>query len=75
MATTTAAAVKPGAAELPLGCRWVDTMKASAAVKVDSDTVADWARRGLVLARRLPGQRGIWRIAVDASGWPVELDS
>jgi hypothetical protein len=48
--------------------RWVPLKTAAASSEVHPVTLREWARAGLVLARRLARGHGPWRVAVDAGG-------
>jgi len=50
---------------------WVDPKTAAMAAGVAAEVVRVWCRTGRVIARRLPGERGRWRVMVDADGFPV----
>lgn len=55
------------------GVLWADAGSVALTCDVKTETVWNWVRAGLVLARRLPGARGRVRIALDADGWPVPV--
>ena len=48
----------------------------AATTNTSVDTVLRHAKQGHIRARRVGGNHGAWRIAVDAEGWPIpaELD-
>lgn len=53
------------------GGRWVDPKVAAVAAEVAVRVVHRWCRTGVVVARRLPGRRGRWRVQLGPDGLPV----
>lgn len=51
--------------------RWVEPKALARTLDVQPAVVWEWCRVGAVLAMRLPGARGLWRVAVLADGRPV----
>lgn len=51
---------------------FVDAKAAAAASGVHLQTVLRWAREGRIVARRLGGGRGPWRVLVGDDGLPAD---
>jgi transposase-like protein len=52
----------------------ISVKEAASRANIHPQTLYEWARRGMVRARRLARGAGPWRVAVDADGIPLDGD-
>jgi hypothetical protein len=54
---------------------WVDVKDAARRAQVSERTLFRWCATRAIVARRLAGGRGPWRVRLDTDGFPMDRDA